>query len=175
MTRALAFVALLTACASDPGTAAPPGDASADAGDAAPVALEGTYNGSTSFRGSGLSPAEPAPNGGPSGTGIATVTADRLDLDAFFPRCSVRLLPQSPTLAQVETVTCESDPRDPWRGQYATARLVLRPGATLTIGGGRITGALAWDFTGTIDRMQPNAGMMQRGVITLNLNLVRTP
>lgn len=179
MMRALPLVALalLSACASDPTPSGPPADAGAEASDGAPVALEGSYVGGMSFRGSGLSPADPVPNGGTSSAlaPLTDVTAGVLSLNPFLARCAVRLLPQSPTLAQVEAATCESDPRDSWQGKYSAARLVLRPGTTLTIGGGRISGALVWDFTGTIDRMQPNAGMTQRGVITLNLNLTRAP
>lgn len=178
MMRVALCVALLTlSCASDPMTAAPIADAGAEAGgDAALPSLEGTYTGQLSFRARDLSPvSDPSPNGGPSGPGVASIAGERLDLGRFMPRCTVRVVPQSPTVALVDSGRCEGDTRDPWRGQYTAALLVLRPGATLAIGGGRIVGTLEWDFTGTIDRQQPNAGMAQRGVVVLNVDLTRAP
>lgn len=171
----LPLVAL--ACGADPMTDAGAADAASEAGsDAALPSLEGVYSGQWSFRARDLAPvADPSPNGGGSNPEAARVTMGRLDLSVFMPRCTVRVLPQSPTSATAEATTCESDPRDPWRGQHVTARVALRPGAMLAVGGGRITGTLEWDFTGTIDRGNPNAGMTQTGVITLTLNLTRAP
>lgn len=171
------FALALVACASDPAGPVGQADAGAEAGDGAPASLEGAYGGSMIVRATELAPVnEPTPNGSISGPTVgATVVNGTLAFGPFFPRCVVRLLPQSPTLALVDAATCEGDPRDAWRGRYVTARLVLRPGASLTVGDGRISGALAWDFVGTVDRQQPNEGMTQRGVVTLTLNLVRAP
>lgn len=177
MVRPVSPLALLAvACASDPAPSAPAVDAGAEAGDAAAPVLKGAYSGAFSFRARDLTPVgEPSPNGGPSGPGVASISGERLDLSRFMPRCTVRLLPQSPTLALADSGRCEGDPRDPWRGRYTAARLVLRPGATLTIGGGRIVGTLEWDFAGTIAPQQPNTGMMQRGVVVLSVDLAREP
>jgi len=167
----------VAACASDP-TAAPVSANAAPAGDAAPATLEGEYAASWWFRTRDLAPVmQPNPNGGGGGP-IApsmSVAGDRLHLGVFMRGCSVRLLRQSPTLVLVATDACASVPGDGWLGPYVSARLSVRPGAMLTVGSGRIAGAIELDFTGTVDRNNPNEGVTQTGVITLTLNLVRAP
>ena len=169
-----ALAGLSCGCGADPMASPLAADAAVDAADAELPSLEGEYAGQWSFRARDLAPvAQPNPNGGGGGPSSTRVTEGLLDLSMFMYRCSVRVVAQSPTLARVEAdAACESNPRGSWRGAWSSARATLRPGATLAIGEGRITGALEWDWTG-VPADEP--GVVQTGVVTLALNLTRAP
>ena len=166
-----ALAALLCACGVDPMTSNHEPDADADA---ALPSLDGAYGGQWSFRARDLAPsAQPRPSGGGGGSNSMSVAGGVLDLSGFMPQCTVRVEALSPTLARVDAgAVCESNPRGSWMGTWRSARATLRPGATLAIGEGRITGALEWDWTG-VPADEP--GVVQTGVVTLALNLTRAP